>query len=157
MKTRLSLDDENAYNNVVKDIVDLNLKKQAEENELNELVKEIRKTALISFFFMVENSTLYNHRRTEINIVSSNSESQSQETEDRSNLHFINSQQSSIANIDELQSAIHNTVQQFETEQSSRQSVLTRSSNLAAAALILLRNSSEQFIKCIRANSSRAN
>ena len=156
METRLPLDDENAYNNVVKGIADLNLKKQAEENGSNELAKEIRKTALTPFFFMAEDPTLYNHRRTEIDIVSSNPEPQPQETEGRPNPHFINPQQSSTANIDELQPAVHNTVQQFETEQSSRQRVLTRSPNPAAAALILLRNPPEQFAKRIRANPSRA-
>ncbi len=63
-----------------------------------ELAKEIRKTALTPFFFMAEDPTLYNHRRTEIDIVSSNPEPQPQETEGRPNPHFINPQQSSTAN-----------------------------------------------------------
>jgi hypothetical protein len=156
VETRLPLEDEGIYNKVVKGIVDLNLKKQAEENGSNKLAKEIRKTALTPFFFMAEDPTLYNHRRTEIEIVSSNPEPQPQETEDRPSPHFINPQQSSTANLDELQPAVHDTVQQFEIEQSIRQQVLTRSPNPAAAALILLRNSPEQFAKRIRANPSRA-
>lgn len=113
METRLPLDDEEAYNNAVKGIVDLNLKRRAAENGSDKLAQEIRKTALTSFQFLTEDPTFYNHRRTEIEIETSNYKSRQRETDNQ---------------------------------------VL----NPAANALILLRNSSRQSVKRIRANSGRA-
>lgn len=157
MKTRLSLEDENIYNKVVKDIVNLNFNKKAEESESNELVKKIRKSVLISFHLLRESSIIYTHQRIEIKTISSNHKTQSQETKNRSSSHFINLQQSAIASLNELQLATHDIEQQFETKQSNRQQVLKKSRDFVVDALILLRNSSEQFVKRTRANSSRAN
>ena len=72
METSSPLDNENAYNNAVKSIVDSNLKRKTEENGSNKLTKKIRKTALTPIHFLAEDPTFYNYQQTKIKIESLN-------------------------------------------------------------------------------------
>lgn len=62
METKLPLEDEKAYNDVVKNIVESNLKIRAEQNGSNKLGEAIRKAVLLPFHFLAEDPALHSCR-----------------------------------------------------------------------------------------------
>lgn len=63
METKLPLENDTAYNDVVKSIVDSNLEIRAKQNGSNKFGEAIRKAALIPFHFLAEDPTLYNDQQ----------------------------------------------------------------------------------------------